>query len=469
MKGGRLRTSVFWTFAKVQIVGPDARQDDAEVVEAMARKLRKVVLKWSKAITKSALEDSTFYHQSIWVALVLYQKSLQTSLRQKIGVGQNKKDSIFSQNDPSARCHAEFFCQPRRTSAPPLSLDDLSLWPSLVWSCPSLTASAWLGELGKCFCQLQFDWNLVFYQLLSVFCSSFNNFFFAIDFCLCDELFFRISMDKISRLKPRGSTMVYGLKLLRSKALSLVVCLERRWAISKSKWPQWYDTLLVQLVWCESDGYVILFVFPKLQRMSKLLQEFAEEVQPREVLEGCQSRFSDSGFAASSIHFTTAWHLNFHTFSYIFHMPGAGIWVTNLSACGPMWPSKLLVPSASVCFSGRSVQICPDRCQRCSTPRPLRLVSRCSSRWQSADLYPWRGALRISEIGGFFLDWFCVSLCLIVFFVDLSAGFWQLLLGIQTCFTKVSCSILWQDFRVEAARINVRGQHGSVEVCKSLS
>ena len=44
------------------------------------------------------------------------------------------------------------------------------------------------------------------------------------------------------------------------------------------------------------------------------------------------------------------------------------------------------------------------------TPRPLRLVSRCSSRWQSADLYPWRGALRMSEIGTFLIDLyrFCV-------------------------------------------------------------
>lgn len=142
----------------------------------------------------------------------------------------------------------DFFCRPRRTSALPLSLDDLSLWPSLVWSCPSLTASAWFGELGKCFCQLQFHRNLAFFQLLSMFRSSFNNFFFAIDFCLCNELIFRISMDRISRVKPTGSLVAYGSKLLRSAALSLVVCLERRWAISKSKWSQWYDMLLVQLV-----------------------------------------------------------------------------------------------------------------------------------------------------------------------------------------------------------------------------
>lgn len=44
MRGGTLmlvEDVAIWNFVKVQIVGPDAPQDDAEVVEEMARETQK--------------------------------------------------------------------------------------------------------------------------------------------------------------------------------------------------------------------------------------------------------------------------------------------------------------------------------------------------------------------------------------------------------------------------------------------
>ncbi len=177
---------------------------------------------------------------------------------------------------------SRIFCQPRRTSAPPLSLDDLSLGPSLV------DRVRLAGGTRKMFLSTSISLK---FRIFSTFDYGLLKFFFVIDFCLCDELVFRTSMDKISQLKPTGSTVAYGSKLLRS-ALSLVVCLERRWAISKSKWSQWRDMLLVQLVWCESD------------RPGFFLMSYELYVILR--------------------------HLGNESFS-----------------CGPMWPSKLLVPDMS--------------------------------------------------------------------------------------------------------------------------